>query len=75
MKREKRFPSGMIVSLFFAILLLGACAVIQELAQTAKVKRPNVEIIGANLTGVSFENADFMFDINIQDNTTISFYC
>ncbi|UCE20208.1 MAG: LEA type 2 family protein [Gemmatimonadota bacterium] len=46
-------------------VLFLSCSGFRELAESAKVKRPGVAFAGANITGLSFENIDFMFDIRI----------
>ena len=71
MRRGKRFHSKLIVCLFCVVILLVACSGLKELAETAKVERPEVEIVGSKLTGLSFRDIDFMFDVRIQNPNSL----
>lgn len=50
-----------------SVLLLNTCSGIRELAESVGVKHPTVQFAGAKITGLSFQDADFMFDIRIQN--------
>lgn len=49
------------------VVMFVACSGLKELAETAKVRRPEVRFVGSRLTGLSFREAGFMFDIQIQN--------
>jgi len=49
---------------------LSACATMEELADMA-FEKPEVSVIDARLTGLSFESADFMFDVQIENPNAI----
>ena len=72
-----RFTSGMYrrrvgaVCLLWAITVFPSCSGIRELAESAGVKPPTVQFVGAKLTGLSFQDVDFMFDIQIQNQNPV----
>ena len=63
--RNKRAVMYLIV--LVSGLLVGSCSGLKKLAETASVKRPRVAFVGTEMTGLSFERVDLMFDIAVQN--------
>ena len=53
--------------LVWAVPVLFSCSGIRELAESVGVRHPTVRFAGAKLTGLSFREAAFMFDIQIRN--------
>lgn len=53
--------------LIIGLALLSACAAFRSLFGQGGVQRPRVEFVGAKLTGLSFDRANFAFDLKIQN--------
>ena len=69
MKRfQKYYSIGIIGTHLISIcMFFNSCAGIRGLAESAGVQEPQVDIVGAKVTGLSFQNADLMFDIRIDN--------
>ena len=61
-----RVSTLLYVCLILSALFLNACAVLNKLPGV-EVKPPQVSFTSAKLTGLSFDQADFMFDFNIRN--------
>ena len=65
---QKYYSTGIIGICLISIgIFFNSCAGIRGLVESAGVQEPRVEIVGAKMTGLSFQNADFMFDIRIDN--------
>ncbi len=53
--------------LMLSFLFFSGCSAFQSLLGAAKIKRPQVDFVGAKLDKLSFDKADFRFDLNIRN--------
>jgi LEA14-like dessication related protein len=51
--------------LILGLGLLSACSALRGLLGRGSIQRPQVEFVGARLTGLSFDRANFVFDLKI----------
>ena len=67
MKQLTRVGIRVIICSVLVTILLSACSTFFGLLDEAKPKRPQVEFAGARLSGLSFDTADFLFDLKIRN--------
>jgi len=59
--------SGIIIVFILSIAFLCSCSVFNNLIGGVKIKHPEVDFAGARLTGLSFDEADILFDLRIRN--------
>ena len=60
-----RSKIGIFLCLILGVVFLSSCSVINSLIGEAKVRPPEVSFAGGKLSGLSFDAADFLFDLEI----------
>lgn len=64
-------PVSITVCLTFCALILSACSALNALIGGANIKRPEVSFVDAKLSKLSFDTADFVFDLKIQNPNSV----
>ncbi len=64
---SRRFPELLTAVVMISIALCSACSPIRTLIGQQKIQPPEVDVVGAKLTGLSFEKADLVFDLRIRN--------
>ncbi|MFC1714780.1 LEA type 2 family protein [Candidatus Poribacteria bacterium] len=62
---------GVVLCLLLVTVFLSSCAVLNELAGEANIRRPQVNFSGAKITGLSFDTAELLFDLKIQNPNSV----
>ena len=68
---KKRGKFGAIVVLILSATFLCSCSLINNFVGGAKPRHPEVDFVGAKLTGLSFDAADLLFDIKIRNPNSV----
>ena len=71
MERVMRSEIRVIVCTILVAMLLSSCSALSDLTGKMAVERPEVSFVGAELTGLSFNAADFMFDLKIHNPNSL----
>lgn len=58
-----------LISLFF---LLNSCAEILKFLQQSNIQKPTAQVTNSKITGLSFTQADLLFDVQIDNPNTVS---
>jgi LEA14-like dessication related protein len=64
---QKTIRGFLIVILIVSSVFMSACSVLQSLTGAAQIQPPQVSFTKAELTGLSFDQADLMFNLNIRN--------
>ena len=68
----QRRNSGVIgLCLILSVVLFSACSTLRGLLGQATIQRPQIDFIGAKLTGLSFDKASFLFDLQIRNPNSL----
>jgi len=65
--RIMRSEVQVVICSILIMMLLSACSAFRGLLNEAKIERPQVDFAGARLTKLSFDAADFLFDLKIRN--------
>lgn len=57
--------------LILSVVLFSACSALRGLLGQATIQRPQVDFIGAKLTGLSFDKVTFLFDLKIRNPNSL----
>jgi len=63
--------SALAACLIVSLGLLIACSALRGLLGQDAIRRPQVEFVGARLTGLSFDRATIVFEVNIQNPNSL----
>lgn len=68
----QRRTSGIInLCLILSVLLFSSCSTLRGLLGQATIQRPRVDFLGAKMTGLSFDKANFLFDLQIRNPNSL----
>jgi LEA14-like dessication related protein len=67
MKRAVRPEIQVVICLILSAALLSSCSAFRGLLGKAKIERPQVDFMAGRLTKLSFDAADFLFDLKIRN--------
>jgi LEA14-like dessication related protein len=61
----------MSLCLILSVVFFSACSTLRGLLGQTTIQRPQVDFIGAKLTGLSFDKASFLFDLKIRNPNSL----
>lgn len=71
LKQIVKMDFGAVLCLLLVTTFLTSCAVLNELAGEANIRRPQVDFAGAKITGLSFDTAELLFDLKIRNPNSV----